>query len=212
MHVTTGRTVAGILLAGAVLALSACGGSATTAGVASSSTPTSSPTSTSSSTPTSASSSSPSSTTSPSDAATGAPLIAPAPAGYSYTTAPAQFEQLQKAMSDTGMVTHSEGQGVQDSSGKDVAVIVAFQYNPKLTPSLDKAKVDKVLDGSIRGARGSLTGKVTTASLVSGGTHIRVLSSSKLTIAVAYQKGGHLYEVFGSNAVQVTKFIKAYFA
>ena len=89
---------------------------------------------------------------------------------------------------------------------------MGFQYNPKLTPSLDKLPVDKVLDGSVKGARGSLSGTVTTASLVSGGTHVRVLSSPKLTIAVAYQPGGHLYEVFSTSKADVTAFVTAYFA
>lgn len=205
MRVTTGRTAMGILVAAAVLSLSACGGSSTISNVASPSSSTSSSASTPASTPTSSS-------PTPDDSSNATPLLAPAPAGYTYTDAPAQFGVLQKTMSDTGMVTHSEGKGVQDSSGKDAAVIVAFQYNPKLTPALDKAPVDKVLDGSVKGARGSLTGTVTTSSLVSGGTHIRVLSSPKLTIAVAYQKGGHLYEVFGPDATSVTDFVTAYFA
>ena len=192
MRATARRTAAIGLVSVAVLAASGCSGS-TTAGAASSSpstltTPTSTPT--------------------PSSGG----LLAPAPPGYTYTTVPAEFAQLQKTMSDTGMVTSSEGQGVQDTAGQDVAVIVAFQYNPKLTPSLDKQPVDKVLDGSIKGARASLSGAVTTTSLVSGGTHLRVLSSPKLSIAVAYQQGGHLYEVFGPSKADVTAFVTAYFA
>jgi hypothetical protein len=204
MRATSHHTAAIGLVSVAVLALSGCGGS-TSAGVASQSPK---PASTSAS----SSATTPSSTPTPSGTASSGGLLAPAPSGYTYTTVPAEFLQLQKAMSDTGMVTSSEGQGVQNAAGKDVAVIVGFQYNAKLTPSLDKLPADKVLDGSVKGAKASMSGAVTSTSLVSGGTHIRVLGSPKLTIAVAYQDGGHLYEVFGPNKRDVTAFVTAYFA
>ena len=203
MRATARHTAALGLFSVAVLALSGCGGS-TTAGAASQSPVPASSTSSSVATPTS--------TTTPSGTASSGGLLAPAPSGYTYTTVPTEFLQLQKAMSDTGMVTSSEGQGVRNAAGKDVAVIVGFQYNAKLTPSLDKLPADKVLDGSMKGAKGSMSGTSTSTSLVSGGTHIRVLASPKLTIAVAYQQGGHLYEVFGPSKADVTAFVTAYFA
>jgi hypothetical protein len=207
MTVTSGRAAAAILLASSVLALSACSGSSPTVAAGTPSVTSPAPSSPESSSPESSSPGSPT----PSDTASDEPLLAAAPAGYAYTTVPAEFATLQKTVTDSGMATRSEAKGVKDSAGTEVAAIVAFQYNDKLTPSLDKVPVDKVLDGSMKGAKSSLSGRVTTSSLTPGGTHVRVLGSQKLTIAIAYQHGGRLYEVFGPDKAAVAEFVTAYF-
>lgn len=195
-----GRALTGMLLAGAI-GLAACGSSGTGGA------PTSGSPAASQSAVPSASASAPSVTPSSSTAA----LIKPAPKGYTYTTVPGEFSTLTSTMLKTGMVTAGEAQGVNDSSGSLVAVIVAFQYNPALTESLDKAATDTVLDGAVKGVKAFVPGEVTTVDASYNGTVARMISSKDMTVAVAYERGGRLIEVFGPDKKSLDEFLTAYY-
>ena len=182
-RLSTGWAIATI--AGVALSLSAC----------SSSSPT-----------TSSSPSQPASSPTPKPLA----LLHPAPHGYVYSPAPAEFDGLQKAMSDMGLVTASEGQAATTTSGAKSAVVIVFQYNPAISSKLDKSKIDRVLDGSVKGAASAAGAGARSQSLVLSGHHVRIISSASMTIGIAYEKGGKLIEFFGPHKAAVTSFMKAY--
>jgi hypothetical protein len=150
----------------------------------------------------------------------GAPVVTPAGSGfvsvpgYTYTSLPAELSPLLTEVKATGFVTSVTGRGVIKGSGSTVDVaIVVVQYTPTITATLDKSSTTKVLNNAAKGAKAFVGAGATATDHELSGTEVRVLSKSPISMAVSYQKGGHLIEVFGpSTSSAVLDFVTAYLA
>jgi hypothetical protein len=132
--------------------------------------------------------------------------------GYTYTTLPAQLQQMSNLVHATGMVTSVAGRGVKDGSGTDVAAIMLLQYNPNMTALLEKRTVNQILDGAAKGAQAFTTGKTTVTTHVLSGRQMRLVQHASQSMGVAYQHGGVLIEVYGPTPASVLSFTSAYLA
>jgi hypothetical protein len=129
---------------------------------------------------------------------------------YSYTALPAELKQIADGMVTTGMVTSTVGRGVKDASGTEVAAIIVFQYNPKLTVLMDKTTPSKILDGAVKGARAFIPGRTTVTAHMLSGSEVRLVQAASTSIAVSYKHGGQMIEVFGQTTATVLSFSGAY--
>jgi hypothetical protein len=93
----------------------------------------------------------------------------------------------------------------------DLAIFLA-SYNPKLTVRLDKLPNKKVLDGAAKGFKAFADANATTSDHVLSGTHVRLIVSPQVCIAVGYEHGGTLVEIIGPKAAETLRFANAYFA
>gem|GEM_PF-3374907 len=129
---------------------------------------------------------------------------------YSYTALPAELRQMADGMVTTGMVTSTVGYGVKDSSGTEVAAIILFQYNPKLTVLEDKTTPSKILDGAVKGVKAFTPGSTTVTDHVLSGIQVRLIKSASTSMAMAYIHGGQMIEVFGQTPAAALSFTGAY--
>jgi len=119
---------------------------------------------------------------------------------------------MAEGLDASGMVTSTVGRGVKDGSGTEVGAIILFQYNPKLTVLLDKTAPSKILDGAVNDAKANIPGKPTVTAHVLSGSHVRLVQSASISMAVAYKQGGQLIEVIGPSPTPVLNFTGAYLA
>lgn len=140
-------------------------------------------------------------------AATATPKLVPVK-GYTYITAPAEYQAFVKMIKATGYVTGATIKGAKDSNDIQAVVLLA-QYNAKITKALDKATLKKVLDGATSGLA-AVAGSKAIKDYAVAGTHVRSINLSGVTVLVTYIKTGKLVETFGPNAAAGLKFIKAY--
>jgi Na+/H+-translocating membrane pyrophosphatase len=132
--------------------------------------------------------------------------------GYTYSAVPPELKHYTDGLDATGMVTATVGRGVHDGSGALVAAIFLMQYNPKLTPLLDKSSPSQILDGSAKAVGVLLPGKNTVTAHVLSGNQVRLVHGTKASIAIAYRHGGQLIQVIGPTPAAVLSFTGAYLA
>ena len=135
---------------------------------------------------------------------------------YTYVPVPKDLSPIVSALKKTGLIDTVKARGLVkgngDASNPDLAIVIST-YKPTLATQLDALPVKTVLDNAAKGAEVSsaTTGKAT--DYVTAGTHFRLISGKGLTMAVIYEKGGVLIQIYGPpKSSQTLKFAQAYLA
>ena len=208
-------------MAFAGLLLAACGGSSSGASSPASSGAASAAASTAASTATSSTPTASVSEASPTPTPTPTPTMSKAGTlvvvkSYTYVPVPSDLSPIVSALKKTGLIDTVKARGLVkgngDASNPDLAIVIST-YKPTLATQLDALPVKTVLDNAVKGAAVSsaTTGKST--DYVASGTHVRVINGKQLTMAVIYQKGGVLIQIYGApKSSQTLKFAQAYLA
>ena len=134
--------------------------------------------------------------------------------GYSYTGLPAHLASIVSAIRATGLTSAVVGRGVERAGSNQVNLaIVILQYTSAITTNLDKTPISQVLDNATRGGEAFIGADAKVADYVMSGTKVRTLSKPPLSMAIAYQHGGRLMEIFGpANSKALLSFTSAYLA
>lgn len=139
--------------------------------------------------------------------------VVPVP-GYSYTALPANVAPIVSEIKATGLTSAVVGRGVERAGSNQVDLaIVILQYTPTIGGTLDKTPVGQVLGNAARGAEAFVGSDAKIADYVLSGTKVRTLTKSPLSMAIAYQRGGRLIEIFGpAHSPVLLSFTSAYLA
>jgi hypothetical protein len=135
--------------------------------------------------------------------------------GYTYVPVPSELSPLVSALKKSGLTDTVKARGAVmggHTGEPDVAIIVST-YKPELAAQLDALPLKTVLDNAVKGAQAASGTTDKATDYPASGTHIRVISTRDVAVAVIYQKGGVLIEIYGDpKSRQHLAFARAYLA
>jgi|GEM_PF-2951781 len=134
--------------------------------------------------------------------------------GYTYADLPADLAHAVERYKTMGIASRVVGRVFVDSSGNEPVALLLVQYTHALTSALDKMSPATILDRAIPTSQVLLSqltrAKASVSAHMIAGVNTRLIKTSKVSMLIAYKKGGQVIELLDANPDELLRIAEAY--